>query len=200
MGEGGALTAMSAANVGMLPPIGRSPILPRTQLFIAPPDSATMYVPNPSRHWRLASRRQWIALTTRRFGQPQAGNFLIAPPGWNGDTPSGMTRIDAPTPYVWIVGRTKTDGPPDYDAVHEIQPGYKITPLSQNYSPPPVTIDPSVDMKTPPKLRTLIAVPVRPPAKRKAPTCVHTVGARQLTPTVSGVSNSKKCHLAGPAV
>src|SRR6516164_10185807 len=40
----------------------------------------------------------------------QAGNFLVTPPGWTGDTPSGMTRIDAPTPYVWIVGRTKTDG------------------------------------------------------------------------------------------
>ena len=83
----------------------------------------------------------------------QAGNFLIAPPGWNGDTPSGMTRIDAPTPYVWIIGRTKTDGPQDYDAVHKIQAGYKITPLSQNYSPPTVKIDPSVDMKTPPKVQ-----------------------------------------------
>ena len=83
----------------------------------------------------------------------QAGNFLITPPGWNGDTPSGMTRIDAPTPYVWIIGRTKTDGPQDYDAVHKIQAGYKITPLSQNYSPPTVTIDPSVDMKTPPKVQ-----------------------------------------------
>jgi len=30
----------------------------------------------------------------------QAGNFLITPPGWNGDVPSGMTRISAPTPYV----------------------------------------------------------------------------------------------------
>jgi hypothetical protein len=83
----------------------------------------------------------------------QAGNFLITPPGWNGDTPSGMTRIDAPTPYVWIIGRTKTDGPQDYDAVHKIQAGYKITPLSQNYSPPTVTIDPSVDTKTPPKVQ-----------------------------------------------
>jgi hypothetical protein len=83
----------------------------------------------------------------------QAGNFLITPPGWNGDVPSGMTRISAPTPYVWIIGRTKTDGPQDYDAVHKIQAGYKITPLSQNYSPPTVTIDPTVDMKTPPKVQ-----------------------------------------------
>ena len=83
----------------------------------------------------------------------QAGNFLVTPPGWNGDTPPGMTRIDAPTPYVWIIGRTKTDGPQDYDAVHKIQAGYKITPLSQNYLPPTVTIDPSVDMKTPPKVQ-----------------------------------------------
>src|SRR5215472_17993001 len=52
---------------------------------------------------------------------------VFASPGWNGDTPSGMTRIDAPTPYVWIIGRTKTDGPQDYDAVHKIQAGYKIT-------------------------------------------------------------------------
>ena len=59
-----------------------------------------------------------------------AANFLVTPPGWRGEVPNGFTRIKAPTPYVWIVGRTKTDGPADYDAVHEIQAGYKITPLS----------------------------------------------------------------------
>src|SRR6201986_3977219 len=26
----------------------------------------------------------------------QAGNFLITPPGWNGDVPAGMTRLNAP--------------------------------------------------------------------------------------------------------
>jgi hypothetical protein len=84
----------------------------------------------------------------------QAGNFLITPPGWSGTVPSGMSRISAPTPIVWIIGRTKTDGPSDYDAVHKIQAGYKITPLSQWGKPPQpisVKIDPSVDMKTPPK-------------------------------------------------
>jgi hypothetical protein len=84
----------------------------------------------------------------------QAANFLITPPGWSGTVPSGMTRIKAPTPIVWIIGRTKTDGPADYDAVHKIQAGYRITPLSQwgkTPAPPTATIDPSVDMTTPPK-------------------------------------------------
>ena len=86
----------------------------------------------------------------------QAGNFLVTPPDWSGTVPAGMTRISAPTPYVWIIGRTKTDGPPDYDAVHKIQDGYKVTPLSEwgkPAKPVEVKIDPSVDMKTPPKVQ-----------------------------------------------
>jgi hypothetical protein len=85
-----------------------------------------------------------------------AGNFLVTPPGWSGTVPADFIRIDAPTPYVWIIGRTKTDGPADYDAVHKVQDGYKITPLSQwGKAPMPVEvkIDPSVDMKTPPKIQ-----------------------------------------------
>ena len=85
-----------------------------------------------------------------------AGNFLVTPPGWSGTMPAEFTRIDAPTPYVWIIGRTKTDGPPDYEAVHKIQDGYKITPLSQwskEPAKPEVTIDPDIDMKTPPKIQ-----------------------------------------------
>jgi hypothetical protein len=85
----------------------------------------------------------------------QAANFLVTPPGWSGTVPDGFTEIKAPTPYVWIIGRTKTDGPADYDAVHKIQAGYTITPLSQwGKEPvaPEVKIDPSIDMKTPPKV------------------------------------------------
>jgi hypothetical protein len=84
----------------------------------------------------------------------QAANFLVTPPGWNGNVPSETSRISAPTPFVWIIGRTKTDGPPDYDAVHKIQAGYKVTPLSEwgkTVKPLEVKIDPTVDMKTPPK-------------------------------------------------
>jgi hypothetical protein len=83
----------------------------------------------------------------------EAGNFLVTPPGWSGKVPAGFTRIAAPTPYVWIIGRTKTDGSGDYDAVHKIQAGYKITLLSRwSKTPEPVTVksDPTVDMNTPP--------------------------------------------------
>jgi hypothetical protein len=93
-----------------------------------------------------------------------AGNFIIVPPGWRPDLkdrlidqlPKDTQRIDAPTAYVWIIGRTKTDGPQDYDAVHKIQAGYKITPLSQwGKAPEPVQvkIDPTINMKTPPKIQ-----------------------------------------------
>jgi hypothetical protein len=85
-----------------------------------------------------------------------ADDFAVVPLGWTGALPAGVVRIDAPTPYVWIIGRTKTDGPSDYDAVHQIQAGYKITPLSQwgkTAEPVSVKIDPSTDMKTPPKVQ-----------------------------------------------
>jgi hypothetical protein len=94
----------------------------------------------------------------------KAGNFLIVPSGWRPDLrdkvieefklPKDTQRIDAPTPYVWVIGRTKTDGPPDYPAVHKIQAGYKVTPLSEwgkPAKPVEVKIDSAVDMKTPPK-------------------------------------------------
>lgn len=86
----------------------------------------------------------------------QPGNFLITPHGWSGVVPTGLARIESPTPYVWIIGRTKTDGPSDYAAVHAIQAGYKVTPLSRwdkSTEPVPVKIDPTVDMKTPPKVQ-----------------------------------------------
>lgn len=96
----------------------------------------------------------------------QAANFLVTPPGWGPELrdksigelglPEGTQLIEAPTPYVWVIGRTKTDGPPDYDAVHKIQAGYKITPLSEwgkPAKPVEVKVDPGIDMKTPPKVQ-----------------------------------------------
>ena len=94
----------------------------------------------------------------------QAGDYAVTPPGWSGSLPAGVVRIDAPTPYVWIIGRTKTDGPADYAAVNKLQAELKITPQSswgKAVEPATGSVDPAIDMKTPPK----ITVDTMPAAK-----------------------------------
>ena len=41
-----------------------------------------------------------------------AVNFLLTPPGWTGTVSDEFMQIKAPTPYVWLIGRTKTDDRP----------------------------------------------------------------------------------------
>jgi hypothetical protein len=89
----------------------------------------------------------------KRTTGTKAGNFAITGPGWTGTLPAGVQELKSPTNMVWIIGRTQTNGPKDYAAVHAIQKGYKLVPLSsfgKPYTPPQGTVDPSIDMKTPP--------------------------------------------------
>ncbi|WP_371315396.1 DUF1254 domain-containing protein [Pseudomonas vancouverensis] len=124
--------------------------LTREPLVISAPDT-------DGRFYLLPMLDMWsdvFASPGWRTTGTQAGNFLLTPPGWSGNVPEGFTHLPAPTPYVWIIGRTKTDGEADYPAVQKIQAGYKVTPLSHwGKAAEPVTaqIDPNVDMKTPPK-------------------------------------------------
>jgi hypothetical protein len=58
------------------------------------------------------------------------GWFALVGPGWKGQLPEHVQRIDCPTNTAWLIGRTQANGPADFDFVHSIQHGYKLTPLS----------------------------------------------------------------------
>jgi hypothetical protein len=92
---------------------------------------------------------QLIDLFTYNFGYVgvratgfDAGNYLIAGPGWSGDKPKGITKvIQAETEVVGILGRTSLGGPDDVKNVKAIQTKYRLTPLSaflKTPSPKPV--------------------------------------------------------------
>jgi hypothetical protein len=108
------------------------------------------------RYYMLPIIDMWtdvIAVPGKRTSGTKARHFAVTGPNWTGVLPEGVTRIPASTPYLWIIGRTQTNGPKDYEAVHKVQDGYKLTRLSHWGKEPgsiPATIDPNVDMKTPP--------------------------------------------------
>jgi hypothetical protein len=83
----------------------------------------------------------------KRTSGTDAHDWVITGPGYNGDAPAGLPVIAAPTPYVWIIGRTQTNGPADYEAVHRVQNGYRLTPLGP---PPDHVADRNYDTSTEP--------------------------------------------------
>lgn len=94
-----------------------------------------------------------IAAPGKRTTGTDAASWAIVPKGWSGRLPTNVGRIEATTPHLWVIGRTQTNGPADYAAVHAIQDQYKVVPLSRwgrSVQPPQHTVDPSIDMKTPP--------------------------------------------------
>jgi hypothetical protein len=87
--------------------------LTREPLIVSVPDTG-------GRYYLLPMLDMWTevfaSLGWRTTGT-KAQDLVIVPPDWRPDAkrklPKDTQRIDASTPYVWIIGRTKTDGPQD---------------------------------------------------------------------------------------
>jgi hypothetical protein len=74
----------------------------------------------------------------------QAGAYALVPPGYTGSLPAGVTRIDAPSNTVWLLGRTLVKDAADLPAVKALQQKYTVTPLASwetGQRQPPVVLD-----------------------------------------------------------
>lgn len=70
-----------------------------------------------------------FAYVGRRATGTGPGSFLIVPPGWHGQAPSGARVIQSPTSVASIVGRWACAGPDDLDAVHTLQSELALDPV-----------------------------------------------------------------------
>jgi hypothetical protein len=91
---------------------------------------------------------QWVDLYTHNFAYTgtratgrEAGHYLFAGPGWQGEVPPGIDRVfHAETEIIMTLTRTGVDGEADIPAMKAVQAGYQLTPLSaftNSPAPPP---------------------------------------------------------------
>ena len=78
------------------------------------------------------------------------GSFLIAGPGWKGETPKGVKKvIRSETEFVLAGYRTQLFNPGDLDNVKKVQAGYKAQPLSAFLGQPAPKAAPAIDFIKP---------------------------------------------------
>ncbi|GGK36549.1 DUF1254 domain-containing protein [Nocardia camponoti] len=102
-----------------------------------------LHIPNSNdRFYMMPMLDAWtdaFASPGKRTTGTDEQDYVIVGPEYIGELPEGIPVITAPTPIVWIIGRTQTDGPDDYPAVNEFQHGLRLEVLGD---PPPFKPDP----------------------------------------------------------
>ena len=95
--------------------------------------------PNADRYELMPFMDAWTnvyaAPGTRTTGTG-GGRFLLVGPGWQGSVPAGHQLLRAPTRWVWLIGRTQTNGVADLPLVHRLQDALTLRRLSGEAPPP----------------------------------------------------------------
>ncbi len=82
---------------------------------------------------------------TRATG-PEAGDYLVVGPDWNGEKPTGISQVfKSTTPFSLTIFRTQLFNPDDMPNVARVQAGYKATPLSAFLGQPAPAAAPKID-------------------------------------------------------
>lgn len=125
------------------------------------PEPQVLVVPDPGQRFTMLPLLDAWSETFARLDARGSGRrgraYALVGPGWQGDLPDGVQRIDAPTAMVWLLGRVGVDGRDDLAAARRLQARFRLLPLSawnKRYAPPKrVPVDAAADTATPPAAR-----------------------------------------------
>lgn len=76
-----------------------------------------------------------FAYVGKRATGTAAGRYLLTPPGWTGQAPSGVTRIAFPTAVASIVGRWACSGEADLPRVRALQQQLRLAAVGEQARP-----------------------------------------------------------------
>ena len=76
----------------------------------------------------------------------EAGDYLVAGPGWSGETPAGIRQVfNSTTPFGLTVFRTQLFDAADMPNVVKVQAGYQVRPLSAYLNQPAPPAAPAIE-------------------------------------------------------
>lgn len=111
---------------------------------------------------------QNFAYLGKRATGSTGGNFLVAGPGWKGETIANLERagiqkvVRSETEIAYALYRTQLFGPADLENVRKIQAQYKVQPLSAFLRQAPPPAPPTTDWPKPEPRNTTMAMTTTP--------------------------------------
>jgi hypothetical protein len=161
MNQFGVMSAYPDASFRAVPRTGLDTLFATAWADLGPEPLVLSVPETGGRYYVIALFDFWsnvFASIGKRTTGTGAKHFLIAGPGWQGTTPTGVDGVyRSPTRIVWVNGQMQADGLPECAAVTALQKQYKLTPLSawgQPYTPPArAPVPAGLDTRTPPLQR-----------------------------------------------